>query len=142
MEIKIGNKYRKLQTQEVYTLEKIISGTYYLAPENSSNGIYAACSSTKFGQYYEPVDKSTTEDASRNENVHHPSHYTWLKAKCGIEVIDIVRHLDFDLGNALKYILRAGHKHENGYTRSQKAIEDLKKAIWYINDKIKTLEEQ
>ena len=44
--------------------------------------------------------------------VNHPSHYTWLKDKIGIEVIDITRHMDFDLGNAIKYILRAGHKTE------------------------------
>lgn len=139
MEIRIGKKYRKVQTQAVYTLDKIVSGTYYLAPEDSSNGVYAACSSDKFEKYYEPVEETEEED-KENENVEHPSHYTWLKDKCGIEVIDIVRHLDFDLGNALKYILRAGHKHEEGYTNSQKAIEDLKKAIWYIKDKIATLE--
>lgn len=74
------------------------------------------------------------------DKVNHPSHYTWLKDKAGIEVIDITRHMDFDLGNAVKYILRAGHKTEKGYNDKDKTIEDLKKAIWYINDKIKTLE--
>lgn len=74
------------------------------------------------------------------EKVQHPSHYTWLKGLCGIEVIDITRHMDFDLGNALKYILRCGHKSEEGYSDKEKAIEDLKKAIFYIEDKIKTLE--
>lgn len=39
------------------------------------------------------------------DNVNHPQHYMWLKEKCGIEVIDIVRHLDFDTGNAIKYLL-------------------------------------
>ena len=76
----------------------------------------------------------------KEEKVNSPKHYTWLKDKCGIEVIDITRHMDFELGNATKYILRAGHKSEEGYTDKDKAIEDLKKAIWYINDKIKTLE--
>ena len=73
------------------------------------------------------------------ERVEHPSHYTWLKEKCGIEVIDITRHMDFDLGNAIKYILRAGHKSEKGINDKDKTIEDLKKAIWYINDKIEML---
>ena len=77
-----------------------------------------------------------------NDRVDHPSHYTWLKDKCGIEVIDITRHLDFDLGNAIKYILRSGHKEEAGYTWKQKQIEDLKKAAFYINDKIKVLENE
>lgn len=74
------------------------------------------------------------------DRVNHPGHYTWLKEKCGIEVIDITRHLDFDKGNAVKYILRAGYKAEEGLSDKAKEIEDLKKAIWYLNDKIKMLE--
>lgn len=74
------------------------------------------------------------------DKVNHPSHYTWLKEKCNIEVIDITRWLDFDIGNAVKYLLRAGYKSEEGYSNKEKEIEDLKKAIWYINDKIKQLE--
>ena len=77
-----------------------------------------------------------------NERVEHPVHYSYLKKLCGIEVIDITRHMDFDLGNAIKYILRAGHKTEEGYDDRSKTIEDLKKAVWYINDKIKTLEHE
>lgn len=73
------------------------------------------------------------------DKVNHPSHYTWLKDKCGIEVIDITRHLDFCTGNAVKYLLRAGHKEEVGYSEIQKEIEDLEKAIWYINDRISEL---
>lgn len=76
----------------------------------------------------------------KNDKVYHPSHYTWLKELCGIEVIDITRHLDFDLGNAVKYILRAGKKSEEGYSDLDKTIEDLKKAIFYINDEIELLE--
>ena len=78
----------------------------------------------------------------QDEKVSHPSHYTWLKELCGIEVIDITRHLDFDMGNALKYLLRAGKKSEEGYSNKEKEIEDLKKAIFYIQDKIKMLEEE
>ena len=50
--------------------------------------------------------------------------------------------MDFDLGNAIKYILRAGHKTEEGYSDKDKTVEDLKKAIFYINDKIKTIENE
>lgn len=78
----------------------------------------------------------------KEDKVNHPSHYLWLKDKAGIEVIDITRHMDFDLGNAIKYILRAGHKTEEGYDNRSKTIEDLKKAVFYINDKIKTLENE
>ena len=76
----------------------------------------------------------------KEDKVNSPSHYNWLKKLAGVEVIDITRHLDFDLGNAVKYTLRAGRKTEEGYDNKAKTIEDLKKAIWYINDKIKTLE--
>ena len=76
------------------------------------------------------------------DKVNHPSHYIWLKELCGIEVIDITRHLDFDLGNAVKYILRSGKKTEQGYDDIEKEIEDLQKAIFYINDKIKLLNDK
>lgn len=72
--------------------------------------------------------------------VNHPSHYTWLKALCGVEVIDITRHMDFDLGNVIKYVLRHGHKSEKGISNKEKALEDLRKARWYLDDKIKMLE--
>lgn len=76
------------------------------------------------------------------ERIEHPRHYSYLKELCGIEVIDITRHLDFDLGNAIKYILRSGHKEESSMTNKEKEIEDLKKAVWYLNDKIKMLENE
>lgn len=79
------------------------------------------------------------------EYVNHPPHYNWLKDKCGVEVIDIARHLDFDTGNAIKYILRAGKKpitSEKNINNNKAAIQDLNKAIWYINDKIKMLENE
>ena len=86
--------------------------------------------------------KDMNGNIKSNERVEHPVHYSYLKKLCGIEVIDITRHMDFDLGNAIKYILRAGHKTEEGYDNRSKTIEDLKKAIFYINDKIKTLEHE
>ena len=79
---------------------------------------------------------------TKQDRVNHPSHYTWLKDLCGIEVIDITRHMNFNLGNTIKYILRAGHKSEEGLSDKQKHIEDLKKALFYIKDEIKRLEEK
>ena len=79
---------------------------------------------------------------TKQDRVNHPSHYTWLKDLCGIEVIDITRHMNFNLGNTIKYILRAGHKSEKGLSDKQKHIEDLKKALFYIKDEIKRLEEK
>lgn len=88
--------------------------------------------------YFSNVNKVTKNE----NNINHPSHYTWLKDLCGVEPIDICRYLDFDLGNALKYILRAGHKKDISMTEGEKTIEDLKKAIFYINDKIEMLENE
>lgn len=69
-----------------------------------------------------------------DDNVNHPSHYTSGK----IEVIDFIedKGLGFHLGNAIKYISRAGKKDPN------KTIEDLRKAIWYINRQISLLENE
>lgn len=67
-----------------------------------------------------------------NDIINHPSHYTDGK----IEVIDFIedKQLNFHRGNAVKYISRAGKKN------SEKEIEDLEKAAWYINREIQRLE--
>ena len=91
------------------------------------------------------MDNKTINFTETDDQINHPSHYTWIKDKVGIEVIDITRHLDFDLGNAIKYILRAGKKpivNNNTIDFNKSAIQDLNKAIWYINDKIKMLENE
>ena len=71
------------------------------------------------------------------ENVNHPSHYT--SDPSGIECIEITRHRNFNVGNAIKYLWRAGLKHEEGKADIDKQIEDLSKAVWYINDEINRL---
>ena len=75
----------------------------------------------------EIADKGTQPDS-----VNHPSHYTSGK----IEVIDFIedKELGFHLGNAVKYISRAGRKNPD------KTVEDLRKAVWYINREIGRLE--
>lgn len=70
-------------------------------------------------------------------NVSHPEHYT--SHPSGIECIEITRHYCFAIGNAIKYLWRAGLKKDVSLTDNQKEIEDLKKAIWYIKDRIKQL---
>ena len=101
------------------------------------NSIYSSCFTVDFLKFWRPYE--APNDKAHDDKVNHPSHYTWLKDLCGIEVIDITRHMDFNLGNSIKYILRSGHKKEEGYTDKQKTIEDLKKAVWYLNDEIKLL---
>ena len=71
------------------------------------------------------------------DNVNHPEHYT--SHPSGIECIEVTRHYCFSIGNAIKYLWRAGLKKDASLTDNQKEIEDLKKAIWYINDRIKQL---
>jgi len=61
-----------------------------------------------------------------SDSVDHPKHYTGHPS--GIECITVVEHMSFCLGNAIKYIWRADLKHD--------AIEDLKKACWYIEREI------
>ena len=57
------------------------------------------------------------------DNVNHPPHYTWLKDKCGIEVIDITRHMDFCLGNAIKYMEEKDNKVNHPSHYNQGGIE-------------------
>lgn len=75
-----------------------------------------------------------------SDNVNHPKHYT--SDPSGIECIEITKHRDFCIGNAIKYLWRAGLKQEEGMTDTQKMIEDLEKAIWYINAEIEMLRKE
>lgn len=75
----------------------------------------------------------------KTEQVSHPSHYAWLKDLCGVEPLDICRHLNFNTGNAIKYLLRKD-KVDGNKTKTEKCIEDLRKAVFYIQDEIKLLE--
>ena len=78
--------------------------------------------------------KQTELEIRNYDNVNNPAHYTDSK----IEVIDYIedKKLGFCLGNAIKYISRAGKKKDNGRSVIDKEIEDLQKAIWYINRRI------
>lgn len=78
--------------------------------------------------------------AKANDRIAHPSHYTQGKIECIDFILD--KQLDFPLGNAIKYIVRAGHKSEEGMTDREKAIEDLNKAIQYIKFEIEHLEDK
>lgn len=68
--------------------------------------------------------------------VNHPAHYQ--DRVPGIECIEVTRWFDFDCGNAIKYIWRAGLK---GDTLEQH-VQDLEKAIWYLQDEISMLKGQ
>lgn len=61
-----------------------------------------------------------------HDSVNHPKHYT--SHPSGVECLQVVRHMGFNLGNVIKYVWRADLKND--------AIEDLEKAAFYLNDEI------
>jgi len=65
--------------------------------------------------------------AKGGDPVNHPDHYT--SHPSGVECITVTEHMGFNLGNAVKYIWRADLKAD--------AIEDLKKARWYVDRELK-----
>lgn len=75
---------------------------------------------------------------NNSDNVNHPKHYT--QHPSGIECIEITQWYNFCIGNAIKYLWRNGIKTEQGMSNKEKQIEDLKKAIWYINKEIERIE--
>lgn len=72
-----------------------------------------------FDDYFPPIE----------EKVNHPKHYNGHPS--GIECITIVEHLSFNVGNAIKYLWRAGLKDAH--------IQDLEKAKWYVEREIQRL---
>lgn len=64
---------------------------------------------------------------SKGDNVNHPKHYN--SHPSGVEAITVCEHMGFNVGNAVKYLWRAGLK-------SPSAIEDLRKAAWYVEREI------
>lgn len=72
------------------------------------------------------LPKTTYED-----NVNHPTHYT--SHPSGIECIQITEHFNFNIGNAIKYLWRAGFK------STSSKLEDLRKAAWYVNREIERI---
>lgn len=67
--------------------------------------------------------------AKKRDMVNHPPHYT--NHPSGVECIDITQYMNFCIGNAMKYLWRAGLKGD--------AAEDLEKARWYIEKEIERI---
>lgn len=108
-----------------------------LHPEDVSSAIYGALlltvinkSGSEFDIPYEDILDVTYTDATQAGPVNHPKHYT--DHPSGVECIQITEHMNFNLGNAIKYVWRADLKHD--------AIEDLRKAVWYIERELKRRE--
>ena len=66
-----------------------------------------------------------------SDKINHPAHYN--QHPSGVECITVVEHFNFNVGNAVKYIWRAGLK-------SDEPIEDLRKAAWYVQREIERLQ--
>lgn len=92
----------------------------YLTDDDRVNDLCKACD-----EYLEQ------SQAKQNDAVNHPSHYT--SHPSGVECIQVTEHLNFCIGNAIKYLWRAGLKDGNS------DIQDLKKAVWYIEREIARL---
>lgn len=79
---------------------------------------------------FENADLAMRNEPKTNDAVNHPSHYTAYK---GLEIIELTEQMNFNRGNAVKYIARAGLKNKDT------EIEDLRKARWYIEREIRRL---
>lgn len=78
---------------------------------------------------YVNKDKETTTGNDIDpEGINHPKHYNAHPS--GVECIEVVRHMNFNLGNVVKYLWRAGLKD------AEVPLKDLKKAAWYLQDEI------
>lgn len=132
-------------------MEKIVDGVKYVTVDADEDNTCAGCvaivnatanplcaqlvgsclSSRVIWKRAEDVPTFETVGDSRpratHDTVNHPQHYT--SHPSGIECIQITEHMGFNLGNAMKYIWRADLEND--------AIEDLKKARWYIDRELK-----
>ena len=108
----------ELQKEEVAKQEIIATITKHIEAKPATRSTVTTA--------VKPAKVSTEE----HDVVNHPSHYT----RGNIEVIDFIedQQLPYHLGNVVKYVARAGFKGDK--------VEDLKKAQWYLNRYIRTLE--
>lgn len=72
---------------------------------------------------------TSLHDTLEEDVVNHPNHYT--SHPSGVECIQVTEHMNFCVGNAVKYLWRAGLK--------DATVQDLEKAKWYIDREIKRI---
>lgn len=112
--MKAGRKFRDIQGR-VWTVES--DGLLTLEDGAEEAWMFSAVEGR-----YGPVEEV-------HDPVNHPRHYTGHPS--GIECIQVTEHMNFNLGNATKYLWRAGEKGD--------AVEDLRKSVWYIEREIARL---
>ena len=98
----------------------------YTCPHLSGTGECFTCRAERLG----PCPRCGLWACSHvmDEAVDHPAHYNAHPS--GVECITVVEHMTFNVGNAVKYLWRAGEK------PGVDAIEDLRKAAWYVTREI------
>lgn len=128
--------YEGPSEEELYRMEKLQKNTLYGSAGRPNN---LMSTDGEFKQWQKDIMDNLMArgcccDTKTDDPVNHPSHYTDGK----IEVIDFIedKKLGFHLGNAVKYIARAGKKDPT------KTVEDLEKAIWYIKRYIEDYKEK
>lgn len=159
---KKGHCISLIEPTDVFCVESVKNDCVYCSVRNitnvrvdldilQKNGIYPEYAENLFDEWKNSIISDNLnwselpfnsiimgEQSEMTEQVSHPSHYAWLKDLCGVEPLDICRHLDFNTGNAIKYLLRKD-KMDGNKTKTEKRIEDLRKAVFYIQDEIKLL---
>ena len=127
-----------MTTSSIPNLIKTLSekGLFLRRETDGFGNVRFRVSTMPFLEEKENVPRGTMDSESR---VEHPNYY---KLSNGIEVLDIVRDLPFNIGNVVKYVIRAGKKKEAGLSDKQKQIEDLEKAKFYIEDAIEQLNKE
>lgn len=78
----------------------------------------------------DPTPRASDAEAPAPDLINHPPHYT--SHPSGVECIAVTEHFVFNIGNAIKYLWRAGLKGD--------AVADLRKAAWYVHREIARLE--
>ena len=127
-------KDRMLREIKNGILEKDFNNDFVIDPLTSSQNEFYNNQLKKIDQMLDICNKQIREnDNNKNkEMINHPQHYNMGK----YEAIDVIEDwkLNFNLGNTVKYISRAGHK--------DNIIQDLKKSLWYLNREIERLERE
>ena len=110
--------------QDIYNIR------YKMKKQNKANG-YPPLDTEEKEVFALVCDSCESEEELVKEEVNHPPHYT----VGGIEVIDFIeaKQLNFNLGNVVKYLSRAGEKDSD-------PLQDLQKACWYLNREIARVE--
>lgn len=131
-EFLIYAKDRMLREIKNGILEKDFNNDFVIDPLTSSQNEFYSKQLKKIDQMLDICNKQIREnyDNKNKEMINHPQHYNKGKYEA-IEVIEDWQ-LNFNLGNTVKYIARAGHKDD--------IIQDLKKSLWYLQREINRLE--